>query len=136
MFRTVPLSIIRSFSIYTQRSCMSFSFADSLRTGSGRKCSSVLMKFHVFRPVPLSIIRTFSMYTQQRYMSYRFAHSLGAGSGRNQFRPDLARKGKTPHDGQRNWPKHVEFYSKNDFEKSAHLVGFIVRMNKQTTSFT
>jgi len=35
---------------------------------------------------------------------------------------------KTPDDGQRNCPKHVEFYSKNKFEKSVHLVGFIIRM--------
>ena len=32
---------------------------------------------------------------------------------------------KTPDDGQRNCPKHVEFYSKNKFEKLVHLVGFI-----------
>ena len=31
---------------------------------------------------------------------------------------------KTPDDGQRNCPKHVEFYSKNKFEKLVHLVGF------------
>jgi len=31
MFRTVPLSIIRSFSLYTQQRCMSY----SLRAGSG-----------------------------------------------------------------------------------------------------
>jgi len=30
-------------------------------------------------------------------------------------------------DGQRNCPKHVEFYPKNKFEKSVHLVGFIIR---------
>ena len=30
---------------------------------------------------------------------------------------------KTPGDGQRNCPKHVEFYSKNKFEKLVHLVG-------------
>jgi len=35
---------------------------------------------------------------------------------------------KTPDDGQRNCPKHVEFYSKNKFEKLVHLVGFIVRI--------
>jgi len=35
---------------------------------------------------------------------------------------------KTPDDGQRNCPKHVEFYSKNKFEKLVHLVGFIRRM--------
>jgi len=34
---------------------------------------------------------------------------------------------KSPDDGQRNCPKHVEFYSKNIFEKLVHLVGFIIR---------
>jgi hypothetical protein len=34
---------------------------------------------------------------------------------------------KTPEDGQRNCPKHVEFYSKNKFEKLVHLVRFIIR---------
>jgi len=29
--------------------------------------------------------------------------------------------------GQWNCPKHVEFYSKNKFEKLVHLVGFIIR---------
>jgi len=34
---------------------------------------------------------------------------------------------KTPDYGQKNCPKHVEFYSKNKFEKLVHLVGFIIR---------
>ena len=59
-------------------------------------------------------------------MSYRFADSLRAGSGRNrtelQFRPDPA-----PVDGQKNSPKHVEFYSENKFEKLVNLVGFNIR---------
>ena len=36
--------------------------------------------------------------------------------------------GKTPDDGQRNCPKHVQFYSKNKFEKLVSLVGFIIRI--------
>ena len=54
---------------------------------------------------------------------------LAAGSGRNEFRPDpaatplLCVQWKTPDDGQRNCQKHVEFYSKNKFEK----FGFIIR---------
>ena len=36
MFRTVALSIITSFSLYTQQWYMSYRFADSLRAGSGR----------------------------------------------------------------------------------------------------
>ena len=35
---------------------------------------------------------------------------------------------KTLDDGQRNCTKHVEFYSKNKFEKLVHLVGFIIKI--------
>jgi len=101
------------------------------------------LKFYMFRTVPLSIITSFSLYTQQWYMSHRFTVLLTVAL---QFRPDPARmlsayvsayvwhipllcvQWKTPDDGQRNCPKHVEFYSKNEFEKSVHLVGFIIRM--------
>ena len=65
----------------------------------------------MLRTIPLSIIGSFSLYTQQLYLSYRFADSLRAGSGRNW-----------------NCPKHVEFYSKNEFEELVHLVGFIIRI--------
>jgi len=40
MFRTVLLSIIRSFSLYTQQWYMSYRFADSLRAESGPNCRS------------------------------------------------------------------------------------------------
>jgi len=33
---------------------------------------------------------------------------------------------KTPDGGQWNCPKHVEFHSKNKFEKLVHLVGFVI----------
>ena len=36
MFQAVPLSIVRSFALYTQQWYMSYRFADSLRAGSGR----------------------------------------------------------------------------------------------------
>ena len=42
--------------------------------------------------------------------------------------PLLCVQWKTPDDGHRNCPKHVEFYSKNKFEKLVHLVGFIIRI--------
>jgi len=70
-------------------------------------------------------------------MSYRFLDSLRAGSGRNYSQavikpvwhiPLLCVQWKTRDDGQRNCPKHVQFYSKNKFEKLVHLVGFIVRI--------
>jgi hypothetical protein len=41
--------------------------------------------------------------------------------------PSLCVQWKTPDDGQRNCPKHVEFHSENKFEKLVHLVGFIIR---------
>ena len=41
--------------------------------------------------------------------------------------PLLCVQWKTPDDGQRNCLKHVEFHSKNKFEKLVHLVGFIIR---------
>jgi hypothetical protein len=47
------------------------------------------------------------LYTQQWYMSYVICHH---------------------DDGQRNCPKHVEFYSKNKFEKLVPLVGFVIRI--------
>jgi len=43
MFRTVPLSIIMSFSLYTQQWFMSDIFADSLRAGSGRNPSVLIL---------------------------------------------------------------------------------------------
>ena len=42
---------------------------------------------------------------------------------------------KTPDDGQRNCPKHVEFHSKDKFEKLEHLVGFIIRKFPSTLFF-
>jgi hypothetical protein len=37
---------------------------------------------------------------------------------------------KTPDDGQRNCLKHVEFHSKNKFEKSVHIVCLVIRNGK------
>ena len=34
---------------------------------------------------------------------------------------------KNPDDGQRKCPKHVEFCSKNKFQKLVHIFGFIIR---------
>ena len=66
----------------------------------------------MFWTVPLSIIRSFSLYTQQTCMTHTIAVFTV----------------KTPDDGQRNCPKHVEFYSKNKFEKFVRLVGFIIKL--------
>jgi len=81
-------------------------------------------------------------------MSYRFADSLQASgvfhcthsngvchagllravSKPEKHIPLLCVQWKTPDGGQRNCPKHVEFYSKNKCEKLVYLVGFIIRI--------
>ena len=50
--------------------------------------------------------------------------------------PLLRVQWKTPDDEQRNCPKHAEFYSKNKFEKSVHLVGFIIRILQSRVMLT
>jgi len=109
------------------------------------------IKLYMFLTVPLSIIRSFTLYSQQWYMSYhcciysekllmmdrgtvwnrsyRFADNCKqAVSKPVWYIPLLCAQWKTPDDGQRNCPKHVEFYSKNKFEKLVQLVGFIKRI--------
>ena len=43
MFRTVPLSIIRSFSLYPHQWYMPYRFADGLRAGSGRDAAAAVL---------------------------------------------------------------------------------------------
>jgi hypothetical protein len=100
------------------------------------------MKVYMFWTFPPSAVRSFSLYTQQWYMSHKFADSLQAGSEWNAVpswfcsqaisKPVwhitlLCIQWKTPDDGQKTCPKHVEFHSKNKYEKLVHLVGFIIR---------
>jgi len=54
MFRTVPLSIINSFTLYTQQWYTSYRFVDSLRKGSGwnililfERCQQTCMTFTI-----------------------------------------------------------------------------------------
>jgi len=60
----------------------------------------------MFRPVPLSFV---TVHIAKLYVL-------------------LCEQWKTTDDGQKNCPKHVEFYYKNKFEKLVHLVGFIIRI--------
>ena len=78
------------------------------------------MKLYMFRTVPLSIIRSFSLYAQQWYMSQAVSKPVW-------HIPLLCVQWKTSDDGQKNCPKHVEFHFKNKFEKSVHLVSFVIR---------
>ena len=84
--------------LYTQQWYMSYSITDSFRAGSEWNCSSILILLAS---------------CQQTCMTYTIAVCTV--------------KKKTPDDGKRNCPKHVEFPSKNKFEKLMHLVGFIIR---------
>ena len=91
------------------------------------------IKLYMFRTIPVSIIRSFSLYTQQWYMSYSLravpSWSYSQAVSKPLWHiPLLCVQWKTPDDGQRNCTKHVEFYSKNKFEKLVHLVGFIIRI--------
>ena len=73
----------------------------------------------MFRTFLLSIIRSFSLQVcWQQAVSKPVWHI-----------PLLCVQWKTPDDGQRKCQKHVEFYSKNKFEKLVHLVGFVIRTN-------
>ena len=91
MFRTVPLSIIRSFSLYTQQWYMLYRFADNLRGGSGWKCSSI--------PILPSFILILLASCQQTCIT----HTIAVCTVRNSSW------------WKRNCPKHVEFYSKIKF---------------------
>jgi len=73
----------------------------------------------MFRTVPLSMTRSFSLYTEQWYKP---------ASKPVWHIPLLCVQWKTPDGGQRNCPKHVDFYSKNKFEKLVHLVVLVIRI--------
>ena len=74
---------------------------------------------------------------RQWYMSYRSCHTAGSGHSvlilLTSFQQTCMTYTvavctvKNSDDGQRNCPKHVEFHSKNKFEKLVHLVGFVIR---------
>jgi hypothetical protein len=69
MFRTVPLSIIRSYSLYTQQWYMSYRFVDSFRTaGSGWNRSSILILLLesclVFRQLSMNWVPSWSCYSK------------------------------------------------------------------------
>jgi len=152
MFRTVPLSIIRSFSLYTQQWYVSHRFAVP-----SWSCSQAVSK-HVWH-IPLLCVQWKTPDDGQRncpkhvefYSKNKFeelVHLVGfviripswscsqAVSKHVWHIPLLCVQWKTPDDGQRNCPKHVEFYSTNKFEKLEHLVGFIIRILSWSCSQT
>ena len=147
MFRTVPLSIIRSFSLYTQQWYMSY----NLWAGSGRNCSPVLIllascqQTYMTYNITACTVKNSWWWTEElteTCSSFVIKVMLTAceqdqdGTAVPSWScsqaachiPLLCVQWKTPDDGQRNSPKHVEFCCKNKFEKLVRLVGFIIRI--------
>jgi len=122
MFRIGPLSIIRSFSLYTQQWYMSYRFADSLRTGTGRNWfgSALRNTLSIFKSWRMNDSRT------KLFPSWSWSQAVSKPSKPVWHIPLLCVQWRTPDDGQRTCPKHVEFYSKNKFEKLVDLVGSII----------
>ena len=81
----------------------------------------------MFRTVPLSINRSF-FFCCTRSSGICHTGLVTAVSKPVWYIQFLCVQWKTPDDGQRNCPKHVELYSKNKLEKLEHLVGFIKRI--------
>jgi hypothetical protein len=104
-------TIIRNFSLYTQQWYMSYSFADSLRAGSGWNCS--------FHPDPSCKL------SAKLYDIHKPVWHI----------PLLCVQWKTPDDGQRSCPKLVVSFQ-NKFEELVHLVGFIIRKKLCCSSHT
>ena len=78
----------------------------------------------MFRIVPLSIIRSFfTVHTEVDYV-IQVCWQLSANMY-DIYHCCVYSEKKTPDDGQRNYPKHVEFYSKNKFENLVHLIGLL-----------
>jgi len=97
-------------------------------------------KLYMFRAVPLSITRSFPLYIRHWCMSCRFDDSFQARSGWNAVPSWTCLKAvikpawhtpvpnvqwKTPDDGQRNCPKHVEFLTEINLGKFSASVSFI-----------
>jgi hypothetical protein len=109
MFRTVPLSIIRSYSLYTQQRYMSYRFVDS-------------------KYVSILILRFLCLFGIDEFYIHVTVHCENFSVYRPVWNtPLLSVQWITPDDGQRNCLKHVEFHFQNKFEKLVHLVGLILR---------
>ena len=132
MGHPVPLSIIRSFSLYTQQWYMSYRFADSLRAGSGwnililfESCLQTCMTY----TIAVCTVKNSWWWTEELSETCRI-------SVQNKFEKLVHLVGflillasclqacvtytiavlqwKTPDDGQRNCPKFVKFPSKKN----------------------
>jgi len=95
------------------------------------------MKLYMFQTVPPSIISSFFHCTHSNVICHTACEQDQDGTSWSCLQAIskpvwhilmLCVQWKTAHDGQRNCLKHVEFHSKNKFEKFLHPVGFIIRI--------
>jgi hypothetical protein len=100
-------------------------------------------KFYMFRAVPLPIIRSFPVYIRHWYMPCKFDDSFQARPSWSCLKavikpawhvPVPNVQWKTPDDGQRNCPRHVEFLGKNKFGKLVRLLVLLKRKNSLSVS--
>jgi len=155
MFRTVPLSIIRSFHcththtamVYVTQVCWQLASRIRMESWSCSQAVSIPV-WHI----PLLCVQWKTSDDGQRncpkHVEFHSKNDLRAWQLASRIRIPpwscsqavskpvwhipllcvcVCVQWKTPNDGQRNCPKHVEFHSKNKFEKLVHLVGFIIR---------
>jgi len=96
------------------------------------------MKLYIFRTVPLSIIISFLCTHSNGICHTDLLTACSQAVSITCMTYTIAVcTVKTPDYRQRNCPKHVEFYSKNKFEKLVHLVGFIIRdLSRCTVTLT
>ena len=80
----------------------------------------------MFRTVSVSIVRSVALCTQQ-YIQVMLTAAISSQHNLYDIYLLLCVRCWTPDDGQRNCPKHVEFYSKNKSEKLVHFFDFIIR---------
>ena len=87
------------------------------------------IKLYMFRTIPLSHHQEFFTIHTAIHTSTGFLTACSQVVSKPVWHtPLLCVQWKTRDDGQRNCAKHVEFYSKNKFEKLVHLFGFIIRI--------
>ena len=112
MSRTFPLSIIRSFSLYTRQSNMSYRFADSLQAGSGRNVLILLVssmtytvavgiKLYMFRTVHTGLLtarelsaKLFDIYHCCVYSEKLLMMDRGSVRNKERFNPKIKLRNK------------------------------------------
>ena len=114
VFRTVPLSIIRSF--FTVHTAMVYVI---------QVCGQLASRIRMFHPDParklsanLYDICHRCVYSEKLLMMDSCQQTCMTNT------ITVRTVKKTSDDGQSICPKHVKFHSKNKFEKLVHLVGF------------